>query len=161
MLGKLRFAKRRGRSKSWAERVTWRHGHRAEIRCINHSPKKGKRGKDAREDLSARSQNLCEACKRRWEETAKEIKIVEQEVHARWFVPYWQLEQCLFRPGSVVGPLLRDGAPSIPELDRIWIVRWGAFNNSKRALVLSPPDHIARDLSIPASMKESLGGSDG
>ena len=78
----------------------------------------------------------------------------------RWLVPYRQLKQDLFRSGSVLGLLARDGAPRSPELDRIWIVSDGAFKNVNRALEDSPPDHIPGNLSIPASMKKSLDESD-
>ena len=55
-----------------------------------------------------------------------------------------------------MGLLFRDGAPGIPELDRIYIVRDDAFKDIKNVFVFWPPDYIVRDLSIPASMKKDL-----
>ena len=76
-------------------------------------------------------------------------------------MPYRQFEQDLLRSESLVGFLSRNGAPGSPELDRIWIVRDGAFKKVKRAFVVWPPDHIVGDRSIPASMKKGLDQSDG
>jgi len=61
-------------------------------------------------------------------------KMIRQEVRR-------QLEQCLLRLESIVELLFRDGARGIPELDRIRIVRYDAFKNLTRALILWPPDH--------------------
>ena len=72
--------------------------------------------------------------------------------NSRLLVPYGQLEQNLFRSGSVVGLLVRNVAPGSPEFDRIWIVGDGTFKNVNRALESWPPDDIPGNLSIPGSM---------
>ena len=91
----------------------------------------------------------------------RRVETVAQEIDVRWLVPYWQLEQGPLCFERIVGLLSRNGAPGTPELDRIWIVRDGALENVKRALVDWPPDHIVGDLSIPASMEKGLDESDG
>jgi hypothetical protein len=76
-------------------------------------------------------------------------------------VPYRQLKQGLLRPEGVAGPLFRNTGPGAPEFGRTLIVRDDALKNVKRALVRLLPDHIVRDLFIPASMEESLDEPDG
>ena len=61
----------------------------------------------------------CQAAKQRWEGTHKGDKGDRVGEYVRLPVPYRQLEQCPFRVESIVGHLVRNGAPGSPEVGRI------------------------------------------